>query len=209
MRRRGPGSSRSRDSVAQGPESRRAVVRRASLAAGLAWAIVLLGCGSSPTGSDAGALPLTAGRQLLTLSGFAISSDPSLPPCAPAGQPRDGTLVNTVVLLTSENGSWVARSALNFGTIELHLRPSGTAVTGYGVTGTISGTAIDVGLMGVPRDVQVTLGSSSSGAATFDGESNSKTSSFMVGRIAGAVRFSDSQGVSSTCSAIQWSMQPY
>ena len=63
--------------------------------------------------------------------------------------------------------------------------------------------------MGVPRDVQVTLGSSSSGAATFDGESNSKTSSFMVGRIAGAVRFSDSQGVSSTCSAIQWSMQPY
>jgi len=118
--------------------------------------------------------------------------------------------VNTVVLLTSENGSWVARSALNFGTIELHLRASGTAVTGYGVTGTIAGTGIDVGLMGVTRDVQVTLASSSSGgAATFDGETNSKSSSFFVGRIAGAVRFADSQGASSTCSAIQWTMQPY
>jgi hypothetical protein len=186
-----------------------AVARRAALATGLAGLIVIGGCGSSPTAADPGALPLTEGRQLLTLSGFAVSADPSLPPCAPAGQPRDGTSVNTVVLLTSENGGWVARSAFDFGTIELRLRSSGTAVTGYGVTGTITGTGIDVGLMGVTRDVRVTLASPSGGPATFDGETNSKSSSFIVGRIAGAVRFADSQGASSTCSAIQWTMQPY
>jgi len=185
------------------------IARRALRGSGVAGLVVLLGCGGSPTAAAPEALPLKEGRQLLTLSGFAVSADPSLPPCAPAGQPRDGTSVNTVVLLTSENGNWVARSAFNLGTIELRLRASATAVAGYGVTGTISGTGIDVGLMGVTRDIRVTLASSSGGAATFDGATDSKSSSFMVGRIAGAVQFADSQGASSTCSVIQWSMQPY
>src|SRR5436190_5971894 len=157
--RRGPGSLRCRDRTAHCAALIAAIARRALRGSGVGGLVVLLGCGGSPTAAGPDALPLTEGRQLLTLSGFAVSTDPSLPPCAPAGQPRDGASVNTVVLLTSENGSWVARAALNFGTIELHLRPSGTAVTGYGVTGTIRGTGIDVGLMGVPRHVQVTLGS--------------------------------------------------
>ncbi len=67
-----------------------------------------------------------------------------------------------------------------------------------------------MGLMGVVRDVSVSLGSSSSGgSATFDGETASPSSSLIVGKVTGTVRFSDSQGQSSTCSQIQWSMQPY
>ena len=169
----------------------------------------LLACGSSPTASDPAGFPLREGRQLLTLSGFAVSVDPALPPCGPAGQPRDGTSVNTVVLLTAENGVWVARSAPDMGTIELRLRAGTNVVNGYPVTGTISGTGIDVALMGVTRDIRVTIASPTGGAATFDGETTTKSSSLIVGRISGAMRFSDSAGVSSTCSAIQWTMQPY
>jgi len=168
----------------------------------------LLACGSAPTGASPTGLPLAEGRQLLTLSGFAVSTDPSLPPCAPPGQPRDGTSVNTVVMLTNENGMWVGRSALNLGTIELRLRAEAKASDVYPVTGTISGTGIDIGLMGVTRDVRVTFASSGGGAATFDGEASS-SSTMIVGRMSGALRFADSQGVSSTCSAIQWTMQPY
>jgi hypothetical protein len=175
----------------------------------VAAAAGLMACGSSPTASSPSSLPLTEGRQLLTFSGFVVSSDPSLPPCAPAGQPRDGTSVNTVVMLTNENGVWVGRSALNFGTIELRLRSGANATAGYPVTGTITGTGMDIGLMGVTRDVRVTFASAGGGAATFDGETTSKSSSMFVGRVTGAMRFADSQGVSSTCPAIQWTMQPY
>jgi hypothetical protein len=175
----------------------------------VAGATAVAACGSSPTAAAPAGVPLSEGRQLLTLSGFAASSDPTLPPCAPIGQPRDGTSVNTIVMLTNENGVWVGRSALNLGTIELRLRAGATAAAGYPVTGTISGTGFDIGLMGVTRDVRVTFASTTGGAATFDGETTSKSSSMVVGRVSGALRFSDSQGVASTCPAIQWTMQPY
>lgn len=155
-------------------------------------------------------LPLTAGRQLLTLGGFAISFDPTFPTCTPAGQPRDGTSVNTIVTLAIENGEWVARSSPGTGSVELRLRGTGLSARGYTVAGTIAGTALDIGLMGLVRDVRVSLGSSSGGAfATFDGETASPSSSFVVGRVTGTARFSDSHGQSSTCAQIQWSMQPY
>jgi hypothetical protein len=169
---------------------------------------VIAGCGSeSPTGPDASVLPLKAGRQLLTLAGFAISADPSLPACTPLGQPPAGTSVNTVVLLTNEGAAWVARSAPQMGTIELRLH---AATSGsYRVAGTMTGSAADIGLMGVVRDVSVSLAAATgAGSATLDGETT-PSSSFVVGRATGAVRFSDSQGLSSTCTAIQWSMQPY
>ena len=175
----------------------------------LAAAVGLMACGSSPTATSPSGLPLAQGRQLLTLSGFVVSSDPTLPPCSPAGQPRDGTSVNTIVVLTNENGVWVARSEPSFGTIELRLRAGTSAAAGYPVTGTISGTGIDIGLMGVTRDVRVSFASAAGGAATFEGETTSQSSSLIVGRVTGAMRFADSQGASSTCPAIQWTMQPY
>jgi hypothetical protein len=165
--------------------------------------------GRSATAPASSALPLVPGRQLLTLAGFASSTDPLFPPCTPIGQPRDGTSVNTVVSLTKEGAEWIARSEPSMGSVELHLRSTGSSTGGYGVAGTITGTALDIGLMGVVRDVRVTLGSASGGSATFDGETTTPMSSLVVGRMTGALRFSDSQGLSSSCPAIQWSMQPY
>jgi hypothetical protein len=167
--------------------------------------------GKAPTHPDPSVpLPLTPGRQLLTLGGFWTSFDPMFPACTPAGQPRDGTSVSTMVTLTNEGGDWVARSVPTMGSLELRLRGTGASARGYLVTGTISGMAADIGLMGVIRDVRVSLASTSSGGfATFDGETASPSSSFVVGRVTGTVRFSDSRGESSTCAAIQWSMQPY
>jgi hypothetical protein len=96
------------------------------------------------------------------------------------------------------------------GSLELRFRGTGASARGYLVAGTISGTALDIGLMGVNRDVRVSLASSSSGGfATFDGETASPSSKLVVGKMTGTVRFSDSQGESSTCQTIQWSMQPY
>ena len=155
-------------------------------------------------------LPLSPGTQLLTLAGFASSTDPAFPPCTPIGQPRDGTSVNTTVTLTREGSEWVARSVPGTGSIELRLRGVGASTAGYVVAGTIAGTAVDTGLMGIVRDVSVTLGGpAGAGLATFDGETTTKASALVIGRVTGALRFSDSQGVSSTCPAIQWSMQPY
>ena len=150
---------------------------------------------SGPTAVDAG--------WILCL----VRSDPT---CTPPGQPRDGTSVNTVVALTKEGGEWVARSAPGMGSVELRLKGTGKSVRGYVVSGTVTGSARDMGLMGVVRDVSVSVGSSTSGgSATFDGETASPSSSLIVGKVTGTVRFSDSQGQSSTCSQIQWSMQPY
>ena len=180
----------------------------AMLLAGLAMAAA---CGGQPaTAPDASVLPLSPGTQLLTLAGFASSTDPAFPSCTPIGQPRAGTSVNTTVSLTREGSEWVARSTPGTGSIELRLRGAGASTAGFIVAGTMTGTAADIGLMGVARDVSVTLGGAAgAGLATFDGETTSKASALIVGRVTGALRFSNSQGGSSTCPAIQWSMQPY
>jgi hypothetical protein len=148
---------------------------------------------------------------LLTLGGFALSSDPAFPPCVPVGQPPDGTFVSTAVMLSAENGEWIARSQSGGDTLELRLRSAGSGPLGLGVAGTVTGSAVDRGLMGVTRDVRVTLRDTSGTApASLSGTmAGSGTSLFVTGRATGTVRFSDSRDESSTCSAIQWSMQPY
>jgi hypothetical protein len=128
----------------------------------------------------------------------------------PSGRPRDGTSVSTFVSMASEGGEWVARSEPGLGSIELHLRLAGASTAGYAVVGSIAGTARDVGLMGVIRDVNVTVASATGvGGASLEGETTSRVSRFMVGRVTGALRFSDSHSSSSTCPAIRWSLQPY
>jgi hypothetical protein len=150
---------------------------------------------------------------VLTLSGFSVSIDPAFPPCTPALQPAAGLSVNTVVMLAKEGGEWVARSTAPPGTIQLRFRDAGPSSNGYGyrVAGTVSGSAVDVALNGVVRDIRVSLGSAAggAGAALFDGETATPITSLIVGRVTGALRFSDSQGQSSTCPAIRWTMQPY
>ncbi len=169
---------------------------------------VMSGCGgSAATAPDSSSLPLRPGRQLLTLAGFASAVDPAFPPCTPIGQPRDGTSVSTIVVLVQEGAEWVARSEPALGSLELRLRGIGTPSGWYQVAGSVNGAAADIGLMGVVRDVSVAVGRNAGGAsATFDG-AMSPAGTLIVGRIAGALRFSDSRGGSSTCPAIQWSMQ--
>lgn len=174
-------------------------------------AALAAGCGGqAATAPDASALPLRPGLQLLTLTGFAFSADPELPPCVPAGQPRDGTAVATIVNLTAEGSEWIARSASPTGSLILRLHATGVSGSGYGVSGTIAGHAADLGLMGAVRDVTIALtGPSSNAPARVDGATASSTSQLVVGRVTGQLRFGDSQGAESTCTAIQWSMQPY
>jgi hypothetical protein len=149
--------------------------------------------------------------QLLTLGGFALSSDPSFPPCVPLGQPPDGTFVSAAVMLANENGQWIARSQSSGDTLELRLHSAGQGPSGPALAGTITGSAADRGLMGVTRDVRVTMnGSSGNAPATLSGTMDgADRTMFVTGRVTGAMRFSNSRNESSTCSAVQWSMQPY
>ena len=63
--------------------------------------------------------------------------------------------------------------------------------------------------MGVVRDVSVTLSVDERRCARPSTARPPPIVGMVVGRVTGALRFSDSQGASSTCPAIQWSMQPY
>jgi hypothetical protein len=213
-RHRGPGSSRFRAEAGWG----RGRVWRARSGVGV-W-LAAVGCvaqlacgGRSAAAPDPVGLSLAPGPQVLTLAGFTVSLDPEFPPCTPALQPAAGLSVNTFVVLVKEGGEWVARSTAPQESIELRFRAAGSSSGGYGyrVTGTISGSAVDVALTGVVRDIRVSLGSAAggAGAAVFDGETATPTTSLIVGRVSGALRFSDSRGQSSTCSAIRWTMQPY
>jgi hypothetical protein len=61
-----------------------------------------------------------------------------------------------------------------------------------------------------PRASTCTLAAGAgSGPAAFEGETLSPVSAFVGGRAAGALKFSDSRGAASSCSVVQWAMQPY
>jgi len=169
------------------------------------------GAESGPSSPGPSPMPLRPGLQLLTLSGVSLSTDPTFPACAPIGVPRDGTAVDTFVMLAMDGQDWVARSrSAAEGDIELRIRATGSTLRGHTVTGTIRGTGIDVGLNSVIRDVRITLAAGAgSGPAALEGETLSPVSAFVGGRAAGALRFSDSRGAASSCSVVQWAMQPY
>lgn len=170
-------------------------------------------CGGSSPGPGPGPvspLALRPGLQILTVSGAAVSTDPQLPPCAPIAVPRDGTAVGTYVMLAADGDEWIARSRSGAeGTIELRLRADRQTVRGWTVTGTLTGMGVDVGLNDVDRDVRVTLaGEAGTGPARLEGETLSPMSAFVGGRASGSIRFSDSADNGSTCTAVQWTMQP-
>lgn len=167
---------------------------------------VLSACGGGGTVlSPVDSLPLRPGRQLLTLSGVALSTDPRITPCAPLGLPPAGTSVDSFVTLSRDGNEWIARSrSAAEGDIEIRIRSIGRTVAGYQVEGNIRGTAIDVGLNSVVRDVRATFT-----GVILEGMTSSPFSAFVGGRASGAVRFSNSAGEGSGCSVVQWTMQPY
>lgn len=178
----------------------------------LVLCLLILNCGSSavpgsPTTSST--LPLQPGRQFLTVFGYSESENPLYPPCVPSGVPYDGPNVDTYVTLERDGADWVARSpARELGSLELRFRES--APDGLRVTGTIRGIGVDAGAtpIGIVHDVRMSLAGANGGAAAVEGELASPVSQLVTGRIAGVLRFSDSQGNASTCSAIVWSLQP-
>jgi hypothetical protein len=154
------------------------------------------------------ALNLQLGLQLVTFLGLGLSSDPTLPPCAPLGVPSAGTSVSTQLMLTRDGSDWVARSpSPELGSIELRFRVSGTSVEGTVVTGSANGAAPDHGSFSrPPLDVIITLGANG-GAEHLEGTA-SRSVPIINGTIAGTTAFSNSRDERSTCTVVQWMMQP-
>jgi hypothetical protein len=176
----------------------------------LLWSVCCLAScgGSNPVESSP--IALRPGRQAVTLSGFSFSSDPLFPPCTPPGVPRDGPSVQTLVNLSREGDEWVARSLASLGDLEIRLRENGTGARGFLVRGSVRGLAVDAGVVGPARDVQVSVtGRTDAESAVVDGSTLSPASAFVGGRVEGTLRYSDSQGATGTCTAVQWSMQPF
>ena len=169
----------------------------------------VISCGSSGPSSPS-SLGLRPGRQVVTLGGFSLSSDPRYPPCTPLGVPRDGPSVDTLVNLAREGQEWVARSVGGMGDLEIRLREVGQTAGGITIQGSARGLALEANIHNVPRDVRARLnGATDTESAQVEGSSASPASAFVGGRIAGAISFSDSQGSTATCPAVQWTMQPF
>jgi hypothetical protein len=167
-------------------------------------------CGSSSSPSSPGSLGLRPGRQVVTLGGFSFSGDPRYPPCTPLGVPRDGPSVDTLVNLAREGQEWVARSVGGMGDLEIRLREVGQTAGGITIQGSAQGLALEANIHNVPRDVRARLnGATDSESAQVEGSSASPASALVGGRIAGTISFSDSQGSTATCPAVQWTMQPF
>jgi hypothetical protein len=163
--------------------------------------------GRAPAAPDSHALALQPGLQSIQMTGFAISSDPLYPPCLPPGIPRAGTALWTTVMLAREGSEWVARSPPGLGDLEIRLWSDDRAGAGarQTVVGTMRGHGVDSER---GFDVRVTV-TGDTGGARFDGEKLSPYSGFIGGRLTGVIEFSDSTGAASTCTAVQFAIQPY
>jgi hypothetical protein len=113
------------------------------------------------------------------------------------------------VNLAREGNEWVARSIEPHGDLEIRLRETGQGGDVM-LQGSGRGLAVEANVFAPVRDVRVSLaGATDRDSAEMEGATRSSTSAFVSGRIAGTIRFSDSQGATGTCSAIQWTMQPF
>jgi hypothetical protein len=167
-------------------------------------------CSSSHLAPDATGLVLPAGVYEFSVRGFGLSEDPRYPACSPLLVPAAGTAVTSYLSVAKEGDTWVGRSiAPAVDSIELRFRDTGTQGFGRVVSGTIRGTVTDAGTTTVrARDVTVTFGAGGADAAAFEGGTDTPISTFVSGRISGAIRFADSTGAASTCPAILWNLQP-
>ena len=166
------------------------------------------GIGPPPPSSSLG---LTAGTYILELTGYAFSLDPEIGICQPFGVPRSGTNLVTTTEVKLEDGEWVARSASTGPTemdgLELRLRDAGHRNPGgEALTGLVTGSAVDQGLFRPVRDVRVSIrGAGGSSGAELSGTTSAGP--FLLGRVTGAIDFSDSTGATSTCPTVSWTLQ--
>jgi hypothetical protein len=168
-------------------------------------------CGGNPTapGTPAGdasdPLYVRAGLQRLSIYGYGLSNDPDFPPCTPLGIPRSGTIVIATLVLAKEGSEWVARSIpTGDGDLAIHFRSNGGQSNLRPVlTGTAVGSQRHTGdAFTPPQDVRLVV----DGIATLEGVSD--ISFFTYGKMTGNFRFADALGNASTCTVVQWTIQP-
>lgn len=172
---------------------------------GAAVSLLLMLAACDDHGPAPSGLPLRPGRYLLSMIGYDFSGTPSVVPCDQIGVPPEGKFVNARIVITHERDELVGRSeSVQTGTIELRLRPGGSALA-TPVVGTIRGTAADVGLGPVPaKPVQVSLSGSVNGAAAVDGSIPQLT--FGQGSIQGSIRFTNVSGAFTDCPMVTWTL---
>ena len=165
--------------------------------------IVVMGanCGSSPAAPNYPILQ-NPGFYWLDVTGYAISTNPEVPPCLPPVTVF--THVRLRLDVRMEGGLWVGRST-SAGDLELRILGDNETVGGFEVTGSASGTALDTETKPI-SDVSVRLAGTAGSAAAVKGLAE-RTGRYVSGTIAGDIQYFNSVG-SARCTAAIWSLQP-
>ncbi len=163
--------------------------------------LLAAGCGSSPIGPS---LPILQGPgpYWLELIGFAISSDPEVPPCQPPVTVL--TAVRLRVDMTQEGALWVGRSPAGIGDLELKIKGDQEVVGGFEVSGSVKGTELDTETRPV-SDISIRFGGAT--GASVKGEAE-RSGRFIRGTMSGDIQYSNAAGSTTRCTAIIWSLQP-
>jgi len=178
--------------------------RRVAIALTFAF---LSACGGEPPttptpGQPTANLQLPPGSYWLSLTGFAFSDDPSIPPCE---NPfllggRTGALLSVEV---SAGNQLVARSTSGAGDIELQLSETGTTFGAFSVNGRLSGGGTDL-LESLPATSRGRVQAN----AVLTGLAE-RYVVFLRGTASGDIRFTNNDGTAvSRCTVITWTLQP-
>jgi hypothetical protein len=181
----------------------------------LAVAILVLaggaGCGGSPS---APTLPIlqAPGAYWLDLAGYSIAFNPEVPPCI---QESGNVLlaVRARVDVSTQRGLWVGKTPSDIGDLMLTIRGGEEVAEGIEVRGSVAGTAVDTtsvlprrGFLEAP-DVSIRLAGPTGSAATVTGVAE-RTGRSITGTISGDIRFFNSLGSVSRCTAVTWRLEP-
>jgi hypothetical protein len=152
------------------------------------------------------------GRYLLLISGFDGSFDPTVRPCEPMLVPRGGKSISTFLWFTADGDGAVGRSRPPYAaTLELGLQPTAATPLGTTVRGTVSGAAPDEydRIHGKRDSTFVVPAAPAAVAGVVAPRSAGDTRGAQVsGEWRGEMRFVDSGGAASTCTFVQYYLQP-
>jgi hypothetical protein len=156
-------------------------------------------------------LTLSAGTQLVDVTGFDGAADPTLPVCAPVGIPNAGKKVETLAKLSGKSGNWQAASVAATDTLEIHFQDANQPGRGgESIVGTVAGRATDARFgdpdnLG-PRGVSVNF-SPDATPASLTGVVAS--TGFVSGIATGVIQFTDDiTKATSTCAGVEIIFQP-
>ena len=190
----------------------------------LCWVLCLgiAGCGGeTPTEPSPGApgLPgqtvpqFATGRYALTMLGPNFSADSPLAACSEAlSLPPVPRSVSFQLTVTKEGAEWVGRTSGAAADVEVRFRDTEDAgelaFGGRAFVGTIRGQGTDQGISGlIGSGVSVTFAGTGATAALLDARTAVPFStSMLLGRAVGAIRFRDPAGNVATCPAVSVSM---